>query len=352
MALSFSGGLLAANAGRALAPEGASRAQDPVRLFCFSVATPAEMLLLEAQAQDQAGIFSCDGWTIFSNTSDAGSLPAVAAISGSMDVAFGGEWRTALNVPPFLQVWPRILPTILETGKRFDWVLKLDADTVFDADRMRSLIQLEAANTNPQAETLLWVFAKTNASRTAGVQNPCFHRPWTASPCSLWVPGPLEAFSFGLIKAFGTMTTACSKLPSERYLASTEGTSMAPHNTTLSEDTWLSYCLMLTQDDALWELNPALRLPRLGALAAPELLHWVGNSPNVDDHEADMRGDHDQDICGSEGPGGAAPNLVAFHPAKTVERWRACRTAMAEATARFSRRAKHKGAARPVFLSS
>lgn len=134
-------------------------------LFCFSVVRPgyeADLSLVHLHAPMLA---ACDGYSIFSNVSlmelvgqlgaaafvrDAGRGTFAQAVNGSMDVKWSG-WPaenprvfSAENTPVFKQAWQ----VIFREGmwKQYDWVVKVDPDTVLFPDRLRMIVQ----GRNPQ----------------------------------------------------------------------------------------------------------------------------------------------------------------------------------------------------------
>jgi hypothetical protein len=181
----------------------------PVRLFCWTVAQPRDAALLHAHRSALNGIFGCNNFAIYSNSSIRG-VPrehlVTNVINGSMDVPYGGSFSSALNSPVFFNVW-RDLPLRIGDGHA-DWVVKLDPDTCFSAVRMRELIMEHAFRVNPQVEAVAF-----------GTRD---------LPGSRWVPGPLEVLSYAGLIALTRALQQCS-----------EFTNPADY----SEDIWLMMCI-------------------------------------------------------------------------------------------------------------
>lgn len=88
-------------------------------------------------------MFSCNAYTVFSSTRFVlreDPLVTTEAIPGSLDVQRGGIWFTALNTDVFVRLWNKVF----DDGRfsSYDWTIKLDADTVFFADRMRARLRV------------------------------------------------------------------------------------------------------------------------------------------------------------------------------------------------------------------
>merc|ERR1719300_1101655 len=106
-----------------------------------------EPMLLREQENRRVGIFDCDESAVFSNTSTILSTGeqspvSVTLLNGSLSVAYGGKWMTALNTGVFNRLWMRVI----EIGRyRYhDWVVKADPDAVFFPGRLRQLLRHKA----------------------------------------------------------------------------------------------------------------------------------------------------------------------------------------------------------------
>ncbi len=115
------------------------RAVARVSLYCFMVCRPEEESLLRAHLE-LGTLHNCDAFDVFSNTTNfPHSLPdglsMVAAVDGSMDVKKGGPYHTSLNSKIFQQVWRAVF--LLGRYRSFDWVVKVDPDTLFFPDSVR-----------------------------------------------------------------------------------------------------------------------------------------------------------------------------------------------------------------------
>mmetsp|Transcript_78672 Transcript_78672/g.202630 ORF Transcript_78672/g.202630 Transcript_78672/m.202630 type:complete len:999 (+) Transcript_78672:99-3095(+) len=115
-------------------------------LYCFSLMMPFgyEPGLLATQRSRGVGIFSCDESTVFSNlthlvTGEASPVP-IELVDGSLAVAYGGRWGTALNTGVFNRLWTEV---IRQGRYRYhDWVVKVDPDAVFFPERLREMLAL------------------------------------------------------------------------------------------------------------------------------------------------------------------------------------------------------------------
>eukprot|EP00445_Apocalathium_hangoei_P004426 CAMPEP_0203844332 /NCGR_PEP_ID=MMETSP0359-20131031/3133_1 /ASSEMBLY_ACC=CAM_ASM_000338 /TAXON_ID=268821 /ORGANISM="Scrippsiella Hangoei, Strain SHTV-5" /LENGTH=818 /DNA_ID=CAMNT_0050759247 /DNA_START=47 /DNA_END=2500 /DNA_ORIENTATION=- len=110
-------------------------------LYCFVLILPGsyEQQLLATQSRQRVGIFLCDEYTVYSNKpiDDLLGVP-VGIVNSSLKCEKGGEFGTALNLDIFMSVWD----AVRDNGKFLhqDWTVKVDPDSVFFPDRLRSLI--------------------------------------------------------------------------------------------------------------------------------------------------------------------------------------------------------------------
>mmetsp|Transcript_48866 Transcript_48866/g.111304 ORF Transcript_48866/g.111304 Transcript_48866/m.111304 type:complete len:741 (+) Transcript_48866:126-2348(+) len=118
-------------------------------LYCFSLTMPFgyEPQLLKSQLDKGVGIFACDEYVVFSNSSTllegdhkGDKLPVdVSLLRFSLSVPYGGRWHTALNTEVFNKIWVQVVK--LGAYARHDWVVKADPDTVLFPDRLRQLLR-------------------------------------------------------------------------------------------------------------------------------------------------------------------------------------------------------------------
>merc|ERR1711878_174084 len=117
------------------------------KMYCFSVYTKEtgsskpshELEILQHQKSQNLGIFQCDYSAVFSDVSvevGGGMMTTVVTdVEGDWHFAkrkISGTW---VNTGMFTQIWKKIA----EAGeyRNADWVLKLDADAIFIANRMK-----------------------------------------------------------------------------------------------------------------------------------------------------------------------------------------------------------------------
>lgn len=117
-------------------------------LFCFSLMRPVgyELGLLSAQLARRAGIFGCDEFAVFSNSTiplgtDGETNVSTMSVPGELSVPFGGQWNTALNTGVFVRVWRAVGD--LGRYQSCSWTVKADPDSVFLPSRLRELLASE-----------------------------------------------------------------------------------------------------------------------------------------------------------------------------------------------------------------
>ena len=206
------------------------------RLFCYTVARPRglEVDLLNLQWRRSLGVFGCDGFAVFSNTSNASTnWVSTSTIRGNMDVLISprarhGNWDfgNALNAPLFIQIWQAM--DIDHLRSRYDWVIKLDPDTVFLPSRMRNLITTSICRSVRDMDRLVLTVGDTPL------------RVHT-QPC--WITGPLEAMHISAMRLFQRSLRSCVKL-------------FPPHD--FGEDIWTLHCLCSTAVSEHVQLGPPL----------------------------------------------------------------------------------------------
>lgn len=283
------------------------------RLFCYALVMSHEQALLQMQRRLGAGIFGCDDWLIFSNSSAvlqvAESPNRTALLPNNMDAAVGGAFRSALNAPLFLVAWRQLQLQLASNSWHIDWVVKSDVDTCFIAARMRQLIADRATRISPQRHAAVWTYRQ-----------------------DLWIPGPLEVLSVAAMHILLRHLDGCAARAAP-----------VDHG----EDIWLNRCLG-TYHKPRENLH---RPPLVRVLNDQRLLCWGGanlrlgrchefNTSQPWARSADLtrtRAAVAHPIPALRHPLAEshlalychAPQLVAFHPAKSVDQWLACLAAMA-----------------------
>mmetsp|Transcript_27775 Transcript_27775/g.59121 ORF Transcript_27775/g.59121 Transcript_27775/m.59121 type:complete len:822 (-) Transcript_27775:266-2731(-) len=115
-------------------------------LYCFTLMLPfgGEPGLLAAQRHKNVGMFECDEWTVFSNSTtllgtDEPLFERIELLNFSLAVPYGGRWHTAMNTPIFNKIWARVVD--MGIYLKHDWVVKADIDTVWFPTRLRDLLR-------------------------------------------------------------------------------------------------------------------------------------------------------------------------------------------------------------------
>lgn len=170
--------------------------QDPTadkKLYCFSLmmAQGYEVDMLRTQLFKGAGIFRCENYSVYSNSSvllrpKIGDKPRINTdvIPGSMQCEFGGVYNTALNTEVFVRVWKKVFSDNIFT--KYDWTVKVDPDAVFLPDRLRD-----------HASRYLYLRLFTSAS------------PVYLNNCKDGLHGPIEVISLGGMESFRSGITRC-----------------------------------------------------------------------------------------------------------------------------------------------
>eukprot|EP00440_Ansanella_granifera_P006103 gb/GFBE01006619.1/.p1 GENE.gb/GFBE01006619.1/~~gb/GFBE01006619.1/.p1 ORF type:complete len:422 (+),score=80.39 gb/GFBE01006619.1/:1-1266(+) len=116
---------------------------DQTGLFCFSLMLPKgyETELLAWQFVNQASIFACDKYAVYTNVSmevgrNTGLFTRV--VDSDLHCELGGDSYSALNAWIFIAVWKRVL----DDGywREYPWTVKADPDAVFFPGRLRPLL--------------------------------------------------------------------------------------------------------------------------------------------------------------------------------------------------------------------
>jgi len=148
--------------------------------LCWILLTPSlqELLLMQVHLCLNTSIFACDDHLIISNTSIRELMANVpgsdvikeAIMPGPLTTAYGGTWMTTLNTDLFLSAWTILWERGLHLTK--DFTLKLDADTLFQPDRLPNML---AKYTEQERQETFYI-------------ESC---PW----CEVKLIGPVELFS-------------------------------------------------------------------------------------------------------------------------------------------------------------
>lgn len=287
---------------RAVQPTAQSHTATPAAtLFCWSVVHPSESTLLRAQWDLREGIFGCDDWRVFTNRSHAEAfayLPVgrvLHVVDSTMDAPRGGAFNSSLNTPQFLQPW-RMLPGMLGVARSWlgaqkraiEWVVKVDVDTCFHAQRLRNLIK-KVALTNSQKQ----VSPLTRPYVLTAGRKPAFRSARKAAGRG-WIQGPIEVLSVAGQQLLARELDNCAKR-------------LAPREH--GEDIWAGACIL---DRWLTDSHG----PRYDVIEDPRLLCWRrygGVNKGSGEYVKD-------EIC----PPTTGRHLVAFHPAKTEKALQAC----------------------------
>ena len=149
----------------------------PPTLFCFCVVSPAEVEQFLPNAIE--GLSKCTAFQLYSNESVLHIAPgriaeAHPAVTGSMTVQRGGRFGTAMNTPIFKQVYRYMFTQQWEEIAGYDWVVKVDADTVMLPDRLqRQLRSRDPRQGMVLGSKLAWVGSpKSGQSYAAGLDGP------------------------------------------------------------------------------------------------------------------------------------------------------------------------------------
>jgi hypothetical protein len=95
--------------------------------------------LVKWQYDARKGIFDCDIYDVYSNTTDIGvSGMQIKLVQADLDCPIGGEWKTRLNTPIFIKLWEQVVRD--GRYKHTAWTVKLDADSVFFPQRLRDVV--------------------------------------------------------------------------------------------------------------------------------------------------------------------------------------------------------------------
>ncbi|CAK0848583.1 unnamed protein product [Prorocentrum cordatum] len=130
----------------------AAAARRSAELYCFVLvmAGSYEVALMENAVAKGTSVFQCDGYDVFSGEplqlgEDVGSGRQVVAttVDGSLKVEKGGVYNTALNSAVFARLWGQVLAG--GQAPKHDFTIKVDADAVFFAERVRRHLEGRSA---------------------------------------------------------------------------------------------------------------------------------------------------------------------------------------------------------------
>ena len=247
------------------------------RLLCVAIVKPTnqpgdkELELLYMQREHRLGIFACTKAVVLSNT-DVLPLPksgdatepikALKMTDSSMDVAYGGEWHSALNAPLFAEIWRNFLTqSNMQTLGEWDWLVKVDVDTVFIPHRLVSLIAAGRKRLGSKAYDGSLVL----------LHNRLHH---------VQLHGALEIMSRQATNVFRDGLHLCVNDDAPKQ-----------------EDLWLYVCLR--------------SLPGVAMVVESDLIVEPGSGGSVKPPRPPLcqRG---------------TPRTVAFHPAKSIDKWTTC----------------------------
>jgi len=151
-------------------------------LFCIALMLPHtyEQQLLAMQYQNKVSLFACEAYQVLSNgTYQVAPGLTSGAIDSSLQCKKGGEFGTALNLPIFIAVWEKVIHDGIYL--KHDWVVKVDPDAVFFADRLRGIVTV-------------------HYERPSGVY---------LNNCKYGLHGPIEVFSKNAITAWAKGYKTC-----------------------------------------------------------------------------------------------------------------------------------------------
>jgi len=156
---------------------------DP-SLFCWSVSRNSgyETDVLRAQLTAGAGIFSCDGFAVLSETEwnigrgPGGRIGEVNTLSFPGAPVGVSKDGTAGNTRLFMRAWDAILSRTLVLD--FDWTIKVDPDAVVIVDRLRDHLRdktgsdvfVRNCNARPNSPDFPMVYGSLEAISSGGLQ--------------------------------------------------------------------------------------------------------------------------------------------------------------------------------------
>jgi hypothetical protein len=284
-----------------------------LRFFCFTVAHPKDLPLLALQRIENAGVFSCDNFAVLSNVTSA---VTVKAIHRPLDTPYGGVFNASLSAPLFLGVW-RWLSNHAPI-RQYDYVVKVDPDSVFSLVRLRHLLQ-RLLTSGELRDTTVLTKASQRWLRGGRKGNP-----------GVWIVGPIEVLPQKAVVRFlqpNVLEQCQAKMELAALVQSREFPNPASFLRSLypvevpqtilnivSSDKYMS--VEVDREMAKWLLEDhflsrCLQLPGLNLTFLPSdlFLRWF-RFRHVD--------------CSS--------GHVAFHPLKTARAWKRCHMTVMDST--------------------
>ncbi|GMH88018.1 hypothetical protein TrVE_jg2389 [Triparma verrucosa] len=129
-------------------PPPSSSCPAPARVFCFLHAVPKSGEIPLVKLHLERGIGQCDGYAIYSNTTNQELLGTSQVIPGGRAYEFNArsrvedgaktQYKTAANTPQLMSTWSTLLNS--DIWRSYDWTVKVDADTVLDISSLRCLL--------------------------------------------------------------------------------------------------------------------------------------------------------------------------------------------------------------------
>lgn len=167
-------------------------------LFCFALMLPdgSEQDLMTSHAAKRKSIFACEEHVVFSakEINLGGGIWTQSLPVTNLYVGRGGAWNSYLNTPSFIACWNQIRWS--GRYKNFDWLVKVDPDTVFLPERLKTIL-------------LAPEFREAEIKRGVAIKN-----------CDTGLHGPLEVVSSRAMEVFGKELEQCDPKPQEDYFLS------------------------------------------------------------------------------------------------------------------------------------
>ena len=177
---------------------------NAIPFTCFAVVKPDtyEVEILQEQYKSQTGIFDkhCENVLVYSNKEACELLglksdptcplkDSSTFMDESMDFGKVEIYNTAMNTPFFMKVWEHLLETELFDGHGL--VIKADMDTVWAPWRLHTVLQADNLQCKDSPMSPHYEVAEEKAFYVASA-------PGKGCP----MPGPLEMWSYGAMRAF------------------------------------------------------------------------------------------------------------------------------------------------------
>lgn len=110
-------------------------------LWCYSLMTPntGEQDLITWQFNNQASIFACDAYAVYSNQEITVAPGLVTKlVESDLKCGYGGDSQSALNSWIFIAVWEKVCKDA--EYRAYKWVVKVDPDCVFFPHRLVQIV--------------------------------------------------------------------------------------------------------------------------------------------------------------------------------------------------------------------